>query len=38
MTTRELPRENNMDLKFMQVNVSKRVTRIIKTGLEIRTD
>ena len=37
MATREVPREKNMDLKSMQVNVSKCITRTTKRGVDIRT-
>ena len=34
LTTREMPRKKNMDLKSMHVNVSKSVT---KRGVDIQT-
>ena len=37
-TTREVPRERNMDLISMQVNVSKSVKRMTKRGVDIRAD
>ena len=37
-TTREVPRERNMDLKCMQVNVSKSVKRMTKRGVDIQAD
>ena len=37
-TTKEVPRERNMDPKSMQVNVSKSVKRMTKRGVEIRAD
>ena len=35
VATREVPREKNMDLKSMLVNVSKSVTRKTTKGVEI---
>ena len=37
-TTREVPRERNTDLRSMQVNVSKKVKRMTKRGVDIRAD
>ena len=37
-TTREVPREKNMDLKSMQVNVTKSVKRMTKRGVDILDD
>ena len=37
-TTREVPRERNMDLIAIQVNVSKSVKRMTKRGVDIRAD
>ena len=34
-TTREMPPERNMDLKSMQVNVSKSLKRMTKRGVDI---
>ena len=34
---REVPHEKNMDLKSMQVNVSKSITRTTERGVDIRT-
>ena len=34
----EVPREKNMDLKSMQENISKSVTRLTKSVVGIRTD
>ena len=38
MATRELLCKKNMDLEFMQQNISKTVTRLTKSGFGIRTD
>ena len=38
MFTREVPREKNMDLKSMQVNVSQSVTRMTKRDVNIQAD
>ena len=38
MVTREVPRETNIDLKSMQVNVSQSVTRMTKRDVNIQTD
>ena len=38
MVTRELPREKTMDLKSMQINASKSVTRMTKRAVDILTD
>ena len=35
MATREVPREKDMNLKSMYVDVSKNVTRITKSGVGI---
>ena len=35
MATREVPREKDMNLKSMHVDVSKNVTRITKSGVGI---
>ena len=37
-TAKEVPRERNMNLKSMQVNISKSVKRMTKRGVEIRAD
>ena len=36
--TRQVPRERNMDLISMQVNVSKSVKRMTKRSVDIRAD
>ena len=38
MATRKFPREKNIVLKSMQVNISKSVRRMTERGVEIRTD
>ena len=35
MAMREFPREKNMDLNSMQVNVSKSVTKMTKRDIDI---
>ena len=37
-TTREVPRERNMDLISIQVNVSRNKKRMAKRGVDIRAD
>ena len=38
MVTREVPLEKNMDIQFIQVNARKRVTRMTKRRVNVRTD
>ena len=38
MATKEVPCKKNMDLKFMQENITKSVTRLTKSGVGMRTD
>ena len=38
MGTSEVPREKNINLKSMQVNISKSVARLTKRGAAIRTN
>ena len=38
MTTSEAPLEKNVDMKYMQVNVLRNITRMTKKGGDIRTD
>ena len=38
MVTKEVPCDLNIDLKSMQVNISKSVTKKTKSGVNIRND